>query len=90
MTVGNLSILRSLQTVTPESNSVSVFGAGSLTGAASDEPGSVSKSGSSAVSSSREFNFGSASGALASFSTATASTKSEGAPSSATLVMEEG
>ena len=78
-----------MQTSIPESNSVSVFGVGSLTGsdagAASDKPGSVSKSGKSADSSSREFNFGSEEGALASFYAATASGSSEGALASATL-----
>ena len=86
-----LSILRSLQTRTPESNSVSLLGAGSLTGndagAVSDKPGSVSECGSSAASSSssREFNFGSATGALASISTATATGSNKGAVASATL-----
>ncbi|AFZ15499.1 hypothetical protein Cri9333_4721 (plasmid) [Crinalium epipsammum PCC 9333] len=54
-------------------------------GAGSDIPGNVSKSGRSAEFISRELKSGSATGALASCSTATASTKSEGALASATL-----
>ncbi|WP_041225918.1 hypothetical protein [Crinalium epipsammum] len=51
----------------------------------SENRGSVSKSGKSAEFSSKEFNFGSATGTVASLSSATASSSNEDAVASATL-----